>query len=73
MNLQSVHYFIMVARERNFTRAAGKLHITQQTLSANMAALERELWTVLIVRHSPLELTSSGKAFYRYALRFAEE
>ena len=73
MNLQSVHYFIMVARERNFTRAAGKLHITQQTLSANMAALERELGTVLIVRHSPLELTSSGKAFYQYALRFAEE
>lgn len=73
MNLQSVHYFIMLARERNFTRAAGKLHITQQTLSANMASLERELGTILIIRHTPLELTNSGKAFYQYALRFAEE
>lgn len=73
MNLQSVHYFIMLARERNFTRAAGKLHITQQALSANMASLERELGTILIIRHTPLELTNSGKAFYQYALRFAEE
>lgn len=34
MNFQSMDYFIMVAQERSFTKAAERLHITQQTLSA---------------------------------------
>lgn len=29
MNFQSLNYFIMLAREKNFTRAAEKLHLTQ--------------------------------------------
>lgn len=43
MNFQSLNYFIMLAREKNFTRAAEKLHLTQQTLSANVAALEKRM------------------------------
>lgn len=56
MNFQSLHYFIMLAREKNFTRAAEKLHISQQTLSASIAALERELNCKLIIRHVPSSL-----------------
>ena len=73
MNFQSIRYFITLAREKNFTRAAEKLHITQQTLSANMASIEREWGMKFFRRHVPLELTDAGKAFYTYALRFATD
>ena len=73
MNFQSIRYFITLAREKNFTRAAEKLHVTQQTLSANMAALEREWGMKFLLRHVPLELTDAGKVFYDYALRFTNE
>ena len=73
MNFQSLHYFIMLAREKNFTRAAEKLHISQQTLSASIAALERELNCKLIIRHVPLELTYGGRTFFHYALSLTGE
>ena len=57
MNFTSLGYFEVLARERNFTRAAEKLHITQQSLSSNIAKLENELGCQLIVRHVPLEIT----------------
>lgn len=68
MNFSSMDYFIAVARERNITRAAEYLHITQQTLSAHIAGIERELGCQLLVRHVPLELTYAGEVFLRYAL-----
>lgn len=40
MNFLSMDYFVMVAREQSFTKAAEKLHITQQTLSAHISAIE---------------------------------
>ena len=43
MNLSSMEYFVALARERSFTKAAQQLHITQQSLSAHIAALEQEL------------------------------
>ena len=46
MNFSSMDYFVMVARERSFSRAAERLHITQQTLSAHIAKLEQELGKV---------------------------
>ncbi len=70
MNFQNINYFLATATERSFTRAAEKLHITQQTLSGQIAALERELGFRLFVRHVPLELTEEGKAFERYAISF---
>ena len=63
----------MLARERSFTRAALKLHITQQTLSSNIAKLEQELGCQLIGRHVPLELTYAGEVLLRYAASFREE
>lgn len=67
MNLSSTDYFIALARERSFTRAAQQLHITQQSLSAHIAALEQELGAQLVVRRVPLELTYAGTVFLRYA------
>ena len=70
MNFLSMKYFLMLAEERSFTKAAERLHITQQTLSAHVAALERETGAKLFVRHVPLELTDSGSVFLRYARLF---
>lgn len=67
MNLSSFDYFAVLARERSFTKAAQQLHITQQSLSAHIAALEEELGCQLVVRHVPLELTYAGTVFLRYA------
>ena len=64
MNFSSMDYFVMVARERSFSRAAERLHITQQTLSAHIAKLEGELGTKLLVRNIPLELTYAGRCFW---------
>ena len=52
------------------SRAADALHITQQSLSAAIAALERELGCPLVVRCTPLELTYAGRVFLQYAERF---
>lgn len=73
MNLQSTDYFIALARERSFTRAAEALHITQQSLSAHIAALEEEFGTPLVVRRVPLELTYAGRVFLRHAERIQRD
>lgn len=70
MNFLSMKYFLTVAEERSFTKAAEKLHITQQTLSAHMAGLEKEVGMKLFLRHVPLDLTDGGEVFYRYARLF---
>ena len=70
MNFLSMEYFVVLAREKNFTRAAEKLHVTQQTLSAHIAALEKETGCLLFIRHVPLELTYGGEIFYKYAISF---
>ena len=70
MNFSSMDYFIMTAWERSFSRAAERLHITQQTLSAHIAKLEQELGTKLLVRNIPLELTYAGEVFLEYAMDF---
>lgn len=70
MNFSSMEYFVMTAQERSFTRAAERLHITQQTLSAHIANLEREVGSRLFVRSLPLELTYAGQVFWEYAVEF---
>lgn len=73
MNFSTLSYFEMLAHERSFTRAAQRLHITQQSLSASIAKMEQELGCQLIVRHVPLELTYAGEVLLRYAVSFREE
>ncbi len=73
MNFLTMDYFVALAEERNFTHAAMRLHITQQTLSAHIAALEKEVGAPLFVRHVPLELTYAGQVFYRYAVAIQKD
>jgi DNA-binding transcriptional LysR family regulator len=50
VELRQLEYFVAVADERSFSRAAEKLHVVQSTVSAAIQALERELSTQLIIR-----------------------
>ncbi len=43
MNLQTMEYFLAIADEKSISKAAARLHVTQQTLSAHLAAVEDEL------------------------------
>ena len=62
-----VGVLIQLVEAGSFTRASEKLHVSQQTLSARLAALEKELEAKLVVRSSPLSLTRAGEAFLSYA------
>ncbi len=68
MELRVLNYFLAVAREENFTKAAAVLHVTQPTLSRQIADLERELGVRLFVRsnHS-IVLTEDGMILKRRA------
>ena len=69
MELRVLRYFLTVAREQNFTKAAEQLHITQPTLSRQMAALERELGFNLFIRKGKqITLTDKGILLKRRAL-----
>ncbi len=70
MNFTNIDYFLMTVQERSISHAAEKLHVTQQTLSGQIAAMERELGCRLFIRHVPLELTDAGQTFLNYALSF---
>ncbi len=70
MNFSSMEYFTVLAQERSFTRAARRLHITQQSLSSHIAGMEKELGSQLLVRRVPLELTYAGEVMLRYAAGF---
>lgn len=68
-----LHYFLTVARERNITNAAKALHITQPTLSRQMALLEEEIGAKLFVRdRRPLSLTDEGLLLRRRAEEILE-
>lgn len=61
MELRVLNYFLAVAREENFTRAAQMLHVTQPTLSRQIAQLEEELGVELFTRSNHnIILTESG-------------
>ncbi|MDO4487373.1 MAG: LysR family transcriptional regulator [Bacillota bacterium] len=69
MEIRVLKYFLTVAREQNITRAAETLHMTQPTLSRQLAALEEELGTTLFVRgNRNITLTEAGILLKRRAL-----
>lgn len=60
MELCVLQYFLAVVQEENVSRAAEVLHITQPTLSRQMAQLEDELGTPLFIRGKHLVLTDAS-------------
>ena len=62
MNDRQIVCFLEAVKERNFTKVAEKLYLTQPGVSRMIATLEKELNTKLFARsaHKTLELTQSG-------------
>lgn len=54
-------YFLSIAREQSFTRAAQALNVTQPTLSKQMQQLEDQLGKQLFIRGKHIELTEEGE------------
>lgn len=68
MELRQLEYFVAVAEERNFTRAAERVHISQSGVSAQIRQLERELGAELFDRSArTVTLTPAGKAALDHA------
>ncbi|CAL2071949.1 MULTISPECIES: LysR family transcriptional regulator [Streptomyces] len=68
MELRQLEYFVAVAEERNFTRAAERVHISQSGVSAQIRRLERELGAELFDRSArTVTLTVAGKAALAHA------
>ena len=68
--LQQLRVFKAISSERNFTKAAKKLYISQPCVSQQLRSLEKRLGVILVVRDTfELELTAAGKIFLPYVER----
>jgi DNA-binding transcriptional LysR family regulator len=74
MELRQLSYFVAVAEELHFGRAAVKVNITQSGLSDAILALEKELGVQLLLRTTRrVELTRAGASFYERSVRMISE
>jgi DNA-binding transcriptional LysR family regulator len=66
--LRQLRYFVAAAEDGSLTRAARRLHISQQSLSSQVSSLERQLGVTLFVRTSKgVDLTYAGTVLQREA------
>jgi DNA-binding transcriptional LysR family regulator len=77
VELRQLEYFVTVAEEQSFTRAATRLFVVQSAVSAAVKALERDLGVPLLERNSKrVQLTDAGAALLpraRFALDAARD
>lgn len=63
MDLRKIEYFLSVAKEQSFTKAAAQMNVSQSGISQQIASLEDELDVKLINRtKNKFELTEAGVA-----------
>lgn len=73
MDIRQLRYFLAVAAERNFSRAAERLHMAQPPLSRQIQQLEQEVGAQLFDRDSrPMALTDAGRLFYEQAIQVTQ-
>ncbi|MEK0312642.1 LysR family transcriptional regulator [Cohnella sp. 56] len=69
MDMEGLHSFIAVAREKSISKAAQALHVTQPTLSARLRKLEEGLGVTLLARSwDGIRLTKEGRFFLSYSV-----
>lgn len=74
MTQDKLNYLLVLAEERNFTRAAKRLFITQPTLTGFVNRLEREIGFQIFERQTlPVTLTPSGKQYLEQMQRLLRE
>ena len=68
VELRHLEYFVAVAAELNFSRAAKRIHVVQSALSASVSRLEKELGVELFDRSKrQITLTAAGEVFLEHA------
>src|SRR5262249_24470816 len=74
LDVKQLRYFVAVAEELHFGRAAARLHIVQPALSMQIKALEENLGTQLLTRtRQHVALTPTGEVFLGEARRAVEQ
>lgn len=74
MELRQIYYALEVSKEKNFSKAANNLFITQSNISQQINSLEQELDTKLFVRDQHgVKLTEDGKKFCINAQKIVDE
>ncbi|HUM85495.1 MAG TPA: LysR family transcriptional regulator [Lachnospiraceae bacterium] len=73
MTLMQIEYYVAVCKYRNFTKAAGELHISQPGISKSMRELEEECGVALFERnHNNIVITKEGEILLESAQKFLE-
>lgn len=74
MELRHLRYFVAMAEEKSFSKAAERLFISQPPLSRQIKQLEEEMGVLLIDRDQrPLKLTEAGVFFYEHAIQILKK